>query len=438
MRARDSGPSRVVTALVSAVLLGSLWAVQAAPGDYKEGYESGEYSTRSRSLEARQGRPADLMGNIVAPPLGLPPVPIPDSNPITPAKIQLGRKLFYDRRLSLNQTQSCAMCHIPEQGFTNNELSRAVGIEGRSGRRNAPTLYNVAYMDSLFHDGREQDLEKQIWSPLLDRREMGNPSFSSVIEKIEVLPDYKGRFEKIFDRGPTMETVGMALASYERTLVSGNSPFDRWYFSDKEDALTESARRGFELFRGKANCVACHTVNEDYALFTDNELHNTGIGARRALVDPPKTRKVMLAPGVVVDVEEAIINTVGHPPQGDLGRYEVTEDPEDRWKYKTPTLRNVALTAPYMHNGSLESLRAVVSFYNRGGFSNETLDPLIRPLGLSEREVDDLVAFLNNLTGDDVDMLVLDGFAAPVGDEKADDPDWVRVLDRRIEQENLQ
>lgn len=405
---------------------------RAAPGDYKLGYDSGHYETRSLSLEARKGEAADLMQYVNKPPLGLPPVPVPESNPVTREKIELGRKLFYDRRLSLNQTQSCAMCHIPEQGFTSNELATAVGIEGRSGRRNAPTLYNAAYLTKLFHDGRETSLEQQIWGPLLDRREMGNPSFAAVIEKVKVLPDYQGRFQAAFGKGPTMETLGMALASYERTLISGNSPFDRWYYGGEKDALSESAQRGFALFRGKANCSACHTVGERHALFTDNELHNTGIGARRSLSPPAQVHKVILAPGVVVDVDEDVIAPVSERSMGDLGRYEVTEDPQDRWNYRTPTLRNVALTAPYMHDGSLKSLREVVAFYNQGGYPNEVLDPLIRPLGLNEQEMEDLVAFLNSLTGDDVDELVSDAFAAPVGDESADDPDWVRVLDRRL------
>lgn len=409
--------------------------VWAAPGDYKDGYESLDYETRSLSLDARQGEPADLIQSAESPPLGLPPIPVPSSNPITREKIELGRKLFYDRRLSLNQTQSCAMCHIPEQGFTNNELTTAVGIEGRSGRRNAPSLYNVAYLTRLFHDGRETTLEQQAWGPLLDRNEMGNPSFGAVIEKIKVLPDYSGRFESAFGRGPTLETVGMALASYERVLVSGNSPFDRWYYGGEEDAVSDAAKRGFELFRGKANCSACHSVGERHALFTDNELHNTGIGARRSLAEPSRTHKVILAPGVVVDVEEEVINPVGGAPIGDLGRYEITQAPDDRWRYRTPSLRNVALTAPYMHDGSKKTLEDVLKFYIRGGFDNPTLDPLMQKLDLNDREVEDLIAFLHTLTGDNVDALVADGFAAPVGDEKVDDPDWVRVLDRRIQEE---
>ena len=197
---------------------------------------------------------------------GLPPVPVPADNALTPAKVALGRKLFYDRRLSLNDTFSCAMCHIPEQGFTNNELATAVGIEGRSVRRNAPTVYNVAYLERLFHDGRETRLEHQVWGPLLARNEMGNPSIGAVIEKIRATPDYAGLFESAFSgRGLAMETIGMAIASYERTLVSGDSPFDRWHYGKDGAAVDEAVKRGFQLFTGKAGCSACHTVGADAA-----------------------------------------------------------------------------------------------------------------------------------------------------------------------------
>ena len=403
------------------------------PGDDKHGYETGNYVTDSQAVGARVGREADLMGLVQHPPLGLPPVPQPADNPVTPAKIALGRKLFFDRRLSLNDTFSCAMCHVPEQGFANNELETAVGLEGRSGRRNAPTIYNTAYLKRLFHDGREYALEQQIWAPLLAYNEMANPSVGAVIEKIRHIPEYRGLFEAVFDgRGPGMETIGMAIASYERTLVSGNSPFDRWFYAKDQDALSEPARRGYALFTGKAGCSSCHTIGKDYALFTDDQMHNTGAGYRESMgISPPK-QKVQLAPGVFVQVDRSIIDSVGHPPPADVGLYEITQNPFDRWKYHTPSLRNVALTAPYMHNGSLASLREVVEFYNAGGVPNELLDPRIRPLHLSEAEVDDLVAFLYALTGDNVDELVSDAFAAPVGDITRQDPNWAN--ERKIDE----
>ncbi|MDD3447933.1 MAG: cytochrome c peroxidase [Gammaproteobacteria bacterium] len=395
------------------------------PGDYKEGYESADYATRSLAVENRHGRPADLLALVERTPLGLPPVPVPAANPVSREKLELGRKLFYDRRLSSNDTFSCAICHIPEQGFTSHELSTAVGVEGRTVRRNSPTLYNVAYAERLFHDGREFSLEHQVWGPLLARNEMANPSMGWVLEKIRRMPDYGGLFEAAFPgRGLDAETLGEALATYQRALVSGNSPFDRWRYGGEAEALGPAARRGFELFTGKAGCAACHTVGDDYALFTDNGMHNTGVGYRESMRRPPERKPVLLAPGVTVEVDMAVVEAVSERPPGDVGLYEVTQDPGDRWKYRTPMLRNVALTAPYMHNGSLGTLREVVAFYNRGGVGNELLSPLIRPLGLTGREMDDLVAFLESLTGDNVELIIADAFAAPVGDITRDDPSW--------------
>lgn len=385
-------------------------------GDDKTGYASPAYETHALALDARSGRSADLFQRAQRPVLGLPKLPVPADNPLNPARIALGRKLFYDRRLSLNQTFSCAMCHIPEQGFTSQEQSTAIGIEGRTVRRNAPTLYNVAYLTKLFHDGRESSLENQVWGPFLAANEMGNPSVGFVVDRLKSLPDYRGLFEQAFGRGPGMETVGQALASYERVLVSGGSPFDRWRYGHESGVLSDAARQGFELFAGKAGCAACHTVGDRYALFTDDALHNTGVGYRASMNQSPAGQRVQVAPGVSFEVDAKTFAQVAEPVPGDLGRYEITQNPADRWKYRTPTLRNVALTAPYMHNGAFSSLREVVEFYNRGGEPNENLDPLIRPLGLSVQEIDALVEFLASLTGGDNQILVSDAFAAPVGD----------------------
>jgi len=391
--------------------------VTRGPGDVKTGYESTGYETRSISVLQRTGKAADLLRVVQSPPLGLPPVPVPEDNPITREKVQLGRKLFFDRRLSLNETMSCAMCHIPEQGFTNNELTTAVGIEGRTVRRNAPTIYNVAFFSHIFHDGRDTRLEFQIWQPMLAFNEMGNPSIGYVVEKVRGLRDYKGLFESAFDgREPGVETIGMAIASYERTIVSGNSPFDRWYFGKNESALTETGKRGFYLFKGKAGCTVCHLIQDDHALFTDDSFHNTGLGWKFSVGGGGDEVPVQIAPGVKVMVPRKVIDSVAELPPSDLGRYEVTQDPVDRWRYKTPDLRNVALTAPYMHNGVFGTLKEVLSFYNQGGIANPQLDPAIRPLGLTDSEMEDIVIFLESLTGDNVETLVRDAFAAPIGD----------------------
>lgn len=401
--------------------------IRTGASDSKDGYDSKEYETNSRAITARKGEKSDLIRVIDTPPLGLPKVPVPADNPVTAEKIELGKKLFFDRRLSLNDTFSCAMCHIAEQGYTSNELERAVGIEGRVNRRNAPTLYNTAYLSKLFLDGRETSLENQVWEPLVNHRKMGMTSIGQVIEKLRGLPDYNGLFEDAFDgQDADIMTIAQAIASYERVLVSGNSAFDRWYFAKEEDAISEQAKHGFELFSGKANCIACHSVGEKTALFTDNKLHNTGLGFQIAMGRDPETERMLIAPGVYLDVKTKFRKQYT-TKQGDIGYYEVTQDPDDRWKYRTSSLRNIALTAPYMHNGSMLDLESVIAYYNQGGFPknesnfpNETQSPIIKPLGLSDQESDDLIAFLKTLTGDNVEEIISDAFATPVGDTNYD------------------
>jgi cytochrome c peroxidase len=312
------------------------------------------------------------------------------------------------------------MCHVPEQGFANNELALAVGLEGRTERRNAPTLYNVAYFQRLFYDGREDRLEQQAWQPMLAHNEMGNPSVGEVLRKLNTLDDYAGLFEAAFaGRGADMETVGAAIATYERALVSADSAFDRWRYGGQQDALSAAAQRGFRLFTGKGRCSSCHLVGTDSALFMDNQFHNTGVGWFAAMNPTAGKRRVQLAPGVFQMVDTAIIAAVSEPAEGDVGLYEITQDPADRWRYKTPSLRNIALTAPYMHNGSLQTLADVIGFYNLGGHPNEGQDPRLQPLDLTTRQQQDLVAFLESLTGDNTRALVADAFAAPIGDPDA-------------------
>ncbi|MGR8929090.1 MAG: cytochrome c peroxidase [Gammaproteobacteria bacterium] len=393
-------------------------ALRYRAGDNKQDYQQADYRTQSLALTQRRGKPAQLIEFAINPPLGLPKLPIPPDNSLTSGKLELGRKLFYDRRLSLNSTFSCAICHVPEQGFSNNEMATAVGIEGRSVRRNTPSLYNVGYAQILFHDGRENTLEQQVWGPLLAHNEMGNPSIGYVIEKLKNAADYRGHFEKAFNKGPSMETVGQALASYQRTLNSADSPFDRWHFGEQNQAITDEAKHGFELFAGKAGCNHCHTIEKNAALFTDQKRHNTGVGYAGAMQKTAKTQKIQVAPGVYLDVASESLKGLDTNKPNDLGYYEISQDPADRWTYKTPSLRNVALSAPYMHDGSLATLEDVVRFYNDGGVPNENLSPLIKPLGLSDSEIAELVAFLQSLTGSNVETLVSDAFAAPVGESQ--------------------
>jgi cytochrome c peroxidase len=356
-----------------------------------------------------------VAGNASAGALGLPPLAVPADNRLTPAKVALGRKLFFDRRLSPNRTMSCAMCHVPEQGFTAHELATSVGIGGRSVRRNAPTVLNVAWQKRLFHDGREIALEDQIWGPLLAANEMGNPSMGYVIERVRSLDDYAGLFAGAFDgKDVSAERIGAAIASYERTLTAGDSRFDRWRYGGERSAIDAREQRGFELFAGKARCASCHTVGERDALFTDHGFHNTGIGWARTYQAPERTR-VELAPGVHAEIDRRTLETFSEPAAQDLGRYEITLDPRDRWAYKTPSLRNVALTAPYMHDGSLSTIEAVIEFYDRGGIDNPGKSALLAPLGLTGDERAALAAFLRALTGSTVASLVDEARRTPIG-----------------------
>ena len=348
--------------------------------------------------------------------LGLPPVPVPGDNPPTAAKVSLGRKLFFDRRLSFNNTMSCGMCHIPEQGFTNNELATPIGVEGKSLARNAPTIINAVFLENLFHDGRESSLENQTLGPLLRQDEMANPSIGLVLQRLGNLDDYDGLFERAFGGGPSAERIGMAIASWERTLVAGDSPFDRWQYGGVDDALTDEQKRGLGLFTGRAGCTGCHTIGERHALFTDHKFHDTGIGyidfENRADDRPVE---VEISAGVVIPVDREVVRSVGNERVPDLGRFAVTLDAADKWRFRTPTLRNVALTAPYMHDGSLRTLEDVVRFYNGGGVPHPGLDPLVQPLSLTGEEIAALVAFLRSLKSGGIDSLVQDARNAPVG-----------------------
>ena len=386
--------------------------------DSRVGYESASYVTDSKGVIQTLGERQPLFQLSVNPPLGLPAVP----NYLDPAEIDLGRELFFDRRLSKNETLSCAMCHIPEQGFTQNELATPVGHLGKGVRRNVPSLYNVAFAEDLFLDGREQSLEAQIWSPLLAENEMANESREAVLAKLASNRLYRARFAETFDEGLTERTLGRALAAYQRALLSGDSPFDRWYFGGDEvsaktggaaNAYPALAARGFAVFQDKG-CASCHHINDSSALFTDGQFHNTGTGYRRAgrALRPPS---VQLAPGVfVVPTVDAETETFT-----DDGRYEVTGREADKWRYRTPSLRNVALTSPYMHDGSIATPEGVVSFYAEGGGGDPAQDPRTRSVQLTQSDQVALVAFLRTLTSSHVDALVSDARSVAIGERSA-------------------
>ncbi|HSG91064.1 MAG TPA: cytochrome c peroxidase [Pseudomonadales bacterium] len=328
--------------------------------------------------------------------------------------VDLGRRLFFDRRLSANDTLSCGMCHVPEQGFTQNELATSVGIEGAFVLRNAPSLYDVAARRSLFLDGRGTDLESQVWSPLLAPNEMGNPDAQTLLARLRAIPFYRDAFAAQFAAGLTEDTLGAALAAYERTLDSGRTAFDRWYLDGDPSALDPAARRGFTVFV-RSGCGGCHVFGEDAAPFTDDDFHDTGVAFASAARHARAPARVQLAPGVFVTPTTQFES----PDRRDPGRAAVTGKAEDVGRFRTPSLRNVALTAPYMHDGSLATLEAVVDYYAAGGSGDPDADPRIVPLDLTPAERADLVQFLEALTGDATAALAADARIAPIGDRDA-------------------
>ena len=301
--------------------------------------------------------------------LGLPPVPFIDIPP-APATVSLGRRLFFDPVLSGNGKASCATCHKPQFGYADDKALSA-GAVGRASSRNVPSVVNSAYLSSLFWDGRASTLEEQVRSPIESTEEMDN-TIAEVEKRLNADATYREEFTEAWGPGPiTFAMVEKSIASFERTLLSGNSPFDRWKYGHNEGAVSDSVKRGFAIFVSpkKGNCAVCHTVGEQYALFTDNKFHDIGVG---------------VVSGQVVDA----------------GRFAVTHDEADRGRFKTPSLRNIGLTAPYMHDGSLKDLKQVLDFYIGAGNSHPNLDKEIHTLDfLSGQERRDLLNFLGSLNG---------------------------------------
>ena len=305
-------------------------------------------------------------------PLGLPAVPVPADNPPTAETIALGRRLYYDSRLSVDDSIACASCHRPDAGFADPDQFSS-GVGGQKGGRQAPTVINTAYFSTQFWDGRSPSLENQAEGPVQNPIEMAN-TLEAVEKQLAEDASYVADFEKAYGSGDiTYERIGKAIASFERTVLSGNSPFDRFLYGAEEDALSESAKRGLEVFRdpAKGNCEVCHAMEEDYALFTDDKFHNLGVGA---------------------DIDGTL---------ADVGRYEVTKNDGERGAFKTPGLRNIAESAPYMHDGSLKTLKEVIDFYIGAGNSNEWRDKDLKELDhLSGQERVDLEEFLKSLTAE--------------------------------------
>jgi cytochrome c peroxidase len=295
-------------------------------------------------------------------PLGLYRVTAPAANPTSPDKVELGRLLYFDPRLSADGTVSCATCHAPAQAFAD-PRPVSIGVRGGRGTRNSPTVINAAYLDFQFWDGRARSLEQQAAGPITNPVEMANTA-ANAERTLSAIAGYAPLFTRAFGSpGITMDRITQAIAAFERTVLSGNSAYDRYKAGD-ERALTDAQLRGLGVFVKKGQCSQCHTD----PLFTDGQFHNIGVGMESAAPDP--------------------------------GRYTVTKNAADRGAFRTPPLREVARTAPYMHDGSMRTLAEVVDFYDRGGTPNPQLDPKMTPLGLTAQDKRDLIAFLEGLSGE--------------------------------------
>ncbi|MBL9080273.1 MAG: c-type cytochrome [Planctomycetales bacterium] len=296
-------------------------------------------------------------GDLTKVPLGLDPLPVPADNPMTAAKVELGKQLYFDPRLSYDGTISCATCHDPAKGWSNGEQF-GVGIKGQKGGRSAPTVLNAAYFPLQFWDGRAEQLEGQALGPIQNPIEMGH-TLEACVECINGIEGYKKQFQEVFGTEVTSDGIAKAIAAFERTILSGDSAYDR-HQAGNEKALSASAKRGMEIFFNKGHCSACHAG----ANFSDAAFHNIGVGMDK---DKP-----------------------------DEGRQAISKMLGDRGSFKTPGLRDIARSAPYMHDGSLKTLEEVVEHYNKGGIANPQLDEEIFPLNLTAEEKADLVAFLKD------------------------------------------
>ena len=322
---------------------------------------------------------------------------IPPDNPQSSEKISLGQKLFFERRLSVDGTVSCSTCHDPQLAFTDRK-PLSVGIKGRLGQRNAPTILNALYNKTQFWDGRVNTLEEQAANPIVNAFEMGHPTLDTAVAQIASVEEYQQAFQRVFGRPPNGPDLLRAIASYERTQLSFDSPFDRFIAGDN-NAIDASAKRGWELFNTQARCNKCHALTDtqrDVTVFTDNDFHNIGIGIiRHNVVALARQAEQLIKSGDTAAIDRAAIQT----DMSALGRFLITKKDKDIASFKTPDIRNVLVTGPYFHDGSQETLWDVIDHYNKGdGLQNPYLDEDIQPLALTETDIDDLVAFMASLT----------------------------------------
>lgn len=317
-----------------------------------------------QAMEAKAARPV-----VIEVPLGLPELPVPADNPMTMEKIELGKMLYFDPRLSINHNLSCATCHDPDLGYSN-AAPKAVGVNHAVGGMNAPTVLNAAYASAQFWDGRAADLEGQAGGPMTASVEMaGIPD--EIVQTLNKIPEYRALSMAAFGEYLSFNNISKAIAAFERTIIAGNSPFDKYYYGNEKGAMSEAAIRGKEVFDNpdKGNCKKCHTYSKTDGYFSDNLFHNVGIG-------------------------------MGKKDKPDVGRQAVTKKSEDKGRFRTPTLRNVVETAPYFHDGSVYSLKEAAKICLTG-IPNDNLDPEYKAKRkLTDQELNDVTEFMKALSGE--------------------------------------
>ena len=351
------------------------------------------------ALAASADKPAPLKPSL---PLGISPqlyaLAVAAGHEPTAPLVELGEKLFNDKRLSVDDSVACVTCHDSTQGFTDHRGNSATsaGVRDQHGQRNAPTILNAMFQASQFWDGRAPKLEDQAKLPILNPVEMGQKTPGDVVAKVAKIPDYSDTFKSLFGHDVTYDDIAAAIAAFERTQYSGNAPFDRFLAGDPQ-AISDQAKRGWALFQGKGRCSSCHAFNGVSPLFSDQKFHNIGIAAHKQdFAELARKALTILKTGDTKQIDELALQT----SYSELGRFLVTKNPADIGAFKSETLRNIGITGPYMHDGSLATLWDVMDHYNKGGIPNPFLDGGMQRLALSEAEIDDLVAFLFTLNDD--------------------------------------
>jgi cytochrome c peroxidase len=385
-------------AILCIFLSGALSAELSSAGAAAKDIPRAEHG--AASMEYQQTELARILPavDVDKPPPGLDSVVweafMPSDNAMSAQRVSLGRKLYFDKRLSADGTVACATCHDVTRGFTD-QLAVSKGINDQTGRRNAPTTLNVALLQTFFLDGRSPTPEHQARLPIVNPVEMGMADGDAAVNAVKDDPEYQVAFKEAYGRGVNYDDIGRAIAAFERTLVFIDSPFRRFLGGDKE-AISAEAKEGWVLFNEKGRCVSCHPMSPSNPLGTDNRFHNIGVSARHQDFENLAKQALRVIEGD--DSEQKLDQLALSTNMSELGRFMVTKVKSDAGTFRTSILLNIGITPPYMHDGSIETLWDVIDHYNKGGEANLFLDGGIEPLALSEEEIDELVAFLFALT----------------------------------------